>query len=168
MAQEWQMGQSGYPLHTRNPPGIAINRPWVIGRDDGAVGRRLDGNGLLRKAVEQETSGLGATAVEAEGELVEVVVEVLVLYPALERSHEPSLEQRSDPVDTRHDDMGRIGAAAEDGDLGVAAGVLESAGTRPSARLDPGARLHGVAREGHQAVGGDIADQPQTHPAEAL
>src|SRR3954467_956518 len=63
---------------------------------------------------------------------------MLVLNPALERPHDPSLEQRGDLVDARHDDVGRIGAAADDGDLVAVAGVLEPAVARPSWTTLPG------------------------------
>jgi len=54
---------------------------------------RCDGNGLLNEAMEEQSAGLGAPAVEAEGEFVEVVVEMLVLDAALMGSQQPLLKQ---------------------------------------------------------------------------
>ena len=54
---------------------------------------RPAGDGLLDEAMEEQSAGPGAPAVEAEGEFVEVVVEMLVLDAALMGSHQPSLKQ---------------------------------------------------------------------------
>jgi hypothetical protein len=43
------------------------------------VRRWPHGNGLLGEAMEEQSAGMGAPAIEAEGEFVEVVVEVPVL-----------------------------------------------------------------------------------------
>lgn len=48
---------------------------------------RPAGDGLLDEAMEEQSAGLGAAAVEAEGEFVEVVVEMLELDAALMGSH---------------------------------------------------------------------------------
>jgi hypothetical protein len=50
---------------------------------------RPAGDGLLDEAMEEQSAGLGAPAVEAEGEFVEVVVEMLLLDAALMGSHQP-------------------------------------------------------------------------------
>ena len=64
---------------------------WIAGGDDLIVGRRPYGNGLLGEAMEEQPAGMGAPAIEAEGEFVEVVVEMPVLDAALMGSHQPSL-----------------------------------------------------------------------------
>ena len=81
---------NGYPLHSRSPQCWG----WIAGGNDLMVGCRSYGNGLLGEAMEEQPAGLGTSAIEAEGEFVEVVVEMLVLDAALMGSHQPSLKQR--------------------------------------------------------------------------
>ena len=50
----------------------------------------------------RERSVVGAAAVEAEGELVQVVVELLWADGALMGTEQPALQERGDPVDARH------------------------------------------------------------------
>ena len=52
------------------------------------------GDGLLGEAMEEQPAGVGAPAIAAEGEVVEVVVEMPVLDAALMGSQQPSPEQR--------------------------------------------------------------------------
>ena len=63
--------------------------------DQRLVGHRLDGDGLLHQAVEELASTSGLAAVEAEGEFVEVGVEMLVADGSLMRTQYPALQQRS-------------------------------------------------------------------------
>jgi hypothetical protein len=51
--------------------------------------------------------------VEAKCKFVEVVIEMLMLDAALERTEQPSLQQRSNFMEARHDLMGRFGAGAD-------------------------------------------------------
>ncbi len=54
------------------------------------VGCRGYGNGLLGEAVKEQPASMGAPSIEAEGELVEVILEMPVLHAALMGSHQPS------------------------------------------------------------------------------
>lgn len=141
--------------------------PSAVRADDGVIWRWADGHGLLGQPVEEHAAGLGSAAVEAEGEFVEVVVEMLVLDAALQRSHEPPLEQRGDLVDARHDDVSRIGAGADDGDRMPVASRRQTGIAAPAIGLDGRAGFHGAAHEGQQAVGRDVGDSAQSDPAEA-
>ena len=77
--------------------------------DQLAIGRRLHGDRLLDEAVEQ-LSGMARTAtVEAERELVEVVVEMGRAHGALMGAQEPPLEQGRDEMDTRQQLGRRLG-----------------------------------------------------------
>src|SRR5450756_1732585 len=80
---------NGYPLHSRSLKGWGS----IVGGNDLMVRCRPAGDGLLDEAMEEQSAGLGAPAVEAEGEFVEVVVEMLELDAALMGSHQPSLKQ---------------------------------------------------------------------------
>ena len=93
-----------YPFHSRSPQCWG----WIAGGNDLMVGCRSYGNGLLGEAMEEQSAGLGTSAIEAEGEFVEVVVEMLVLDAALMGSHQPSLEQRRNVMNAGHDHVGRM------------------------------------------------------------
>ena len=80
------------------------------GFDDEFVdGVRSGVHGLLEKAVKEQSAASGATPVEAEGELVEVVVEIGVRDTALKGAFEPSLEQRRDPMHAWESNVSRFG-----------------------------------------------------------
>ena len=56
-----------------------------------SIGHRIEIDGVLSQAMEQQAASARGTAVEAEGELVEVIIEVALLNAALKRAHEPAL-----------------------------------------------------------------------------
>jgi len=127
----------------------------------------LDGDGLLGESVEEQPPGLGAPSVEAEGEFVEVVVEMLVLNAALVSTEQPPLEKRSNGVDSRHDIVGRLRAAADDGDLVAVAGRRQPGIAAPSVGVYLRPRRHGTLDEGEQAVRRHVLDAPKADSADA-
>src|SRR5215813_11825133 len=56
------------------------------------------GDGLLEKSEEEQATVPGTASVEAEGELVEVVVEVVDSHRALVGTQQPALKQRGDTM----------------------------------------------------------------------
>ena len=64
------------------------------------VGHGIDGHCLLRQAEEKLAVACRSSPVEAEAELVQVVVKMFVAGRALVGSHQPALEHREDAVDT--------------------------------------------------------------------
>src|ERR1035437_4816489 len=84
--------RDGYVLNSGNPYGLWFGRPWV---DDPVISDRIDGHSLLRKTKEQLTSTLGSSSVEAERELVQIVVKVLMTDRSLMGSDQPSFEERN-------------------------------------------------------------------------
>src|SRR5512132_451157 len=111
---------------------------------------RCYGNGLLGEAMEEQSAGLGTSAIEAEGEFVEVVVEMLVLDAALMGSHQPSLEQRGHVMNAGHDHVSRIETAADDGDLMLVAQRRQVSIAAPAVSVD-GRSGHGDSlNEGDQ------------------
>jgi hypothetical protein len=58
---------------------------------------RLDLDGLFEQPVEEETAVVGAAAVEAEGEFVQVVVELRRADGALVGAEQPALERQPSP-----------------------------------------------------------------------
>ena len=70
--------------------------------NDPVVGHRIDGHSLLRKAKEELAATLGSPAIEAERELVQIVVEVLVADRSLVGSNQPRFEQGDHTVNPWH------------------------------------------------------------------
>jgi len=68
---------------------------------------------LLEEPVEEQAAVIGAAAVEAEGELVQVVVELLRADGALVGAEQPAFEQRGDAVHARHRDVGGVAGGVE-------------------------------------------------------
>lgn len=65
------------------------------------VGCRFDHNGLLDEPVEQFAAATGRAAIEPEGVLVQVVVELLPGYPSLVDAQKPTLEERGNAMEAR-------------------------------------------------------------------
>ena len=84
-------------------------------------------NGLLGEAMVEQSAGQRTSAIEAEGEFVQVVVEMLLLLTALMSSHHPSLEQRVHLMNPSHHHVSRIETAADDTDLMLVAQRLRRA-----------------------------------------
>ena len=97
-------------------------------------------NGLREEPVEEQPASLGRPAVESEGELIEVVGQVLLADATLKCLQAPALEERGDPMNPWEWDVGGLrrrpghGDAMSEalrGDVGVAlpaVGVDETAG----------------------------------------
>ena len=65
------------------------------------VGCGFDGNGLLHQSVKELPAVTGGPPVEAERELVQVVVEMRAGDGSLMRAKQPPFQQRYDAMDTR-------------------------------------------------------------------
>ena len=81
--------------------GLRVDHELAVGH-----GGRCDGE--LHQAEEEHASRARVAAVEAEGELVEVRIEVLGANHALVGAKQPALEQARDAVNARHHDVRRI------------------------------------------------------------
>jgi hypothetical protein len=73
-----------------------------LSADDHLQRDRLGGDGLLEQAVEEQPRMPEVAAVEAAGELIEVVVEVVGLDWALVGAEQLALQQGEHPVDVGH------------------------------------------------------------------
>src|ERR1035437_10264876 len=62
---------------------------------------RLNLNGLLRQPVEQFAAWRRGATVEAEGELVEIIVQMLGRHCALVCFHQPAFQQSNDAMHAR-------------------------------------------------------------------
>ena len=86
---------------------------------------------------------------------------MLLLNATLERSEQPSLEQRGDVMNARHDFVSLFVPTADERNAMLVARNREAGIAFPSVRVDCCARLHGLSNEVQQAFGGDILDAPQ-------
>jgi hypothetical protein len=69
-----------------------------MARDNVCVAHRRVPNGKLKHSVEHHASAAGVTPIEAEHELVEVVVQMRVVDRALVGAENPPLGQRGDSM----------------------------------------------------------------------
>lgn len=67
----------------------------TFGSNDGAIWGGADSHNPLREPVDEQSSCLGMPAIEPEGELIKVIVEVPMLNTAQVSAVQPSLEKRS-------------------------------------------------------------------------
>src|ERR1700687_230826 len=92
--------EEGYLLDSGNP-----YRLWFglgFGVKDPIQGNRFDYDCLLHEAKEQFAAAFGSPPIEAESELVQVGVKVLVGGRSLVGSHQPPFEKGDHAVDPRH------------------------------------------------------------------
>jgi len=139
----------------------------VTSGDDVVVGGGWGLHGLFEEAVEQQASRSGGTAVEPEGVLVEVGVEVLAADRALVGAEQPPLQQRGDAVYARHDHVRRVAGGADAGRFVVVAVLGDRPVAGPSVGLHRGAGRDRLAHERHQARPGDVGDLREPDPAVA-
>src|SRR5208283_88293 len=83
---------------------------------------------------------------------------MLMLDATLVSTDQPSLEQRGDEVDARHDFVRWVGAVAEDRDLMLVTGRRQSGITSPAVGVNHRPALHNGLDEGKQAICRDISD----------
>jgi hypothetical protein len=114
-------GDRGDSAGARGRRGPATGRTRVD--DKAAVGDRVAQDRLLEEPVEQQSAPARAPSVEAEGELVEVGVEVLGADLALVGTEQPALKQARDAVHARHQYMCGILVLAENGPLVLVAAL---------------------------------------------
>jgi len=148
------------------PSGASAPGATAPGVEDECVGVDVRGShGLREQPVEQEPAGLGRAAVEAEGELVKVVGQVLLADGTLMGAQAPALEQRGDAVDARERDVCRLVGRPRHGHA-----VSEALGgdvrvALPSVGVDEAAGRDGVDDEALEARGIDVWDVPQADAA---
>ena len=96
----FRISREGYLLDSGNP-----YRLWFglgFGVKDPIQGNRFDYDCLLHEAKEQFAAAFGSPPIEAERELVQVVVKMLVADRSLVGSHQPPFEKGDHAVDPRH------------------------------------------------------------------
>ena len=80
--------EDGYPPDSGSSYRLWFDPAW--GRvNDPVVGHRIDSHSLLREAKEELAPTLGSPAIEAERELIKIIVEVLMADRSLVGSNQP-------------------------------------------------------------------------------
>src|SRR6266705_1003249 len=69
---------------------------------------RVYSDGLLEEPEEEHAPATRFPPVKTEGEFVQVVVQVLQAHRSLVRAHQPSLEERDHPMNSRHQFRWRV------------------------------------------------------------
>jgi len=118
--------------------------------------------------VEQQTACVRGPAVEAEGELVQVVVEMLVAHRPLMSAQQPPFEQRGNPVHTGQGDVGRVSAGRDDRRLALIAVLGDLVVALPAVGVNDGTRFDSCPHERGEVRGRDTRNALDPHPAEAL
>jgi len=134
--------------------------------NDAAIGGGRGFDGVLDQAGEAVADGLGLPAVEAEDELVEVVLQVLGPDGAMVGAEQPALGEAEDEVDGRQAQRGVAPRLPEvDRLVRIPLGV-EAAVAGPTVGGD-GERLGGVGGdEAFEARGGGVRERREAQPAE--
>ena len=89
----------------------------MVGHDEVLVGDWLHRNSLLHEPIEELAARARRAPVEAEGELVEVVVEVVEADGTVVRPEEPTLQQRRHLMDPWQQVRCRLALALDEGDV---------------------------------------------------
>src|SRR5258708_35339212 len=129
----------------------------------------MDGDCMLRKAVEKLPSIAGPTPVEPKREFVEVVFQVLMAHPSLMSPQNPALQQRRDTVHPRQQFRRGFLLALQEGYFMRVASPFERIVADPPVSMHGAAWLNRLIHELHQAVRGRIrnplnADPPDARP----
>src|SRR5438128_431659 len=124
--------------------------------DETAVRRWLYGHGLLREPKKQEPAVSGGPPVEAECELVQVVVQMCRAHSTLMGPEQPTLEQRDDAVHPWQTLRCQVVSSSQQRDpMAIALGFQPVVAVPPIGMHEAARRDH-VLHKGVQAVGGPI------------
>jgi hypothetical protein len=96
------MNRGGYLLDSGSLYSLWFRFRLGSGVKNMIQGYWFDRDGLLHETEEELAAAFGPSAVESEGELVQVVVEMLVADRPLVRPYQPPLDERDHSVDSRH------------------------------------------------------------------
>jgi len=110
----------------------------------------------------------GAAAVETEGKLLEVAVEMFEAHRPLMGAEDPSLEQREDQMNAgQHLGRGLIELGQHRDDVAIA-GLAELGIAAPAVGVSGFAIAEVAADEGGEDIGRNIGDHTEANPATAL
>ncbi len=134
----------------------------VVAPGDVVLGHRAGHDGLLHEPPEEQPAAARSAPVEAEGELLEVGLEVIGGHGALMGAQHPPLEQAGDTMDARHQDVSVFVGCAQDRLLVWVAAMGQAVVGRPAIGEHRASGKHDVRDERQQVCGRGIGDM--THP----
>ena len=120
---------------------------------------------LLDEAVKDFADLLGSAAVEPEGALVKVGLEVLLVDAALVRGAQPSLQQRGNQVNVGEELQGTFRIAANRRDPVSISGRPHPVLAIPVVGVHLGAFLHAVDDEPNETVARSVGHTPRANTA---
>jgi hypothetical protein len=153
--------QRGYPLSPTSSRGI-----WST--DDVPVRCRPTGGCLLHQAEEELASMRRRSAIEAEREFVQVVVQMLRADRALVSTQKPSFHQGGDTVDARHQFVRPARAPFYVADLVSISLFLQTVVSEPAVGVDHRTLDDRLLDEGKQACPRDIGNSPQPNTSDPI
>jgi len=138
----------------------AARQPGLAGAtDDLLVGEWVDSYSVLEQALEEQAAVTRTSTVEAEGELVQVVVDMVEARRALMSPEQPAFEQGDHQVDARQQLGGScLSAPAQDDGLVVVAGHAEVRVAEVAIGVDQAAALDHRFDEALHAARGTVAE----------
>ena len=123
---------------------------------------------LLNQSEEQLSPGARVAPIEAKGELVEVVLEVLPADRPLVRPEDPALEKRCHARDSRQELMGLLPFPAEDGHFALVAKDFKPVVALPPIGVDDRTGLDGGGNEAVKAALRRIGDAVEPDPTDSV
>ena len=127
--------------------------------------------GEFQDAVEHHSAAARVAAVEPEGELVQVSLQVRRFYPALVGAQQPPLAQRGDPVDGGQQFTGVLAAAGRGLLVAPLVGVAQGGQAviaGPAVGDDAAARLDAAGHERAEPGAGRVRQHGHPAPADAF
>jgi len=131
------------------------------------VGRRLDGDGLFQKAVEQLAPTARIAPIKSERELVEIGIQMFDTHASLVGSKQPAFEQRDYAMNSRHQFRCGFAVPLQVCDLVPIFLAFQGQVTQPAIGMDCAARLDGILYKGNQAVCGCVQNAPHSDTADS-
>jgi hypothetical protein len=116
----------------------------------------FDGDGLLNEPKKQLTPVPGRPTVEAEGELVQVIVQMGLTDAALMSAKQPPFEKGDHTMHPRQEFEREVGVPSQKRDVMAVAALVHSVVSMPSVRMDDAPGLDDVRDESLQTIGGRI------------
>jgi hypothetical protein len=130
----------------------------------GLVRCRFDHDRLLHQAVEQLASISGSPSIEAEGELIERKLQVLMAHRPLVRAQYPPVQQRYDQVDMRQQFRRGLWLAFYHGHLMDVTLRCHCRIALPSVSMDGAPRFNRFLQQSRQADAGGVRNPFHANP----
>lgn len=138
-----------------------------FGGHQASVRNGIESHRVLCQAIEELPAMTGSSSVEPEGELIEVVIEMLTRHTSLVDAQEPPFQQCGDSMDTGQ--QGRSGLATPAHHAGsMAIAVADQARVSgPAIRDHHRTRSHGALHEADQTLPRGVRDPFEPDPPRA-